>query len=101
MSRRKRVRIRRYLTAAATEQVIHTFVTSRLDVGNALKYQLPLMQIQLLQKVQNWADRLIDDAMKYSHGADEMALAADNSASVIEDPATHSSSTDWPCTWIH
>ena len=31
--------IRRYLTAAATEQVIHAFVTtSRLVVGNALLY---------------------------------------------------------------
>ena len=29
-------RFTRYLTAAATAQVIHVFVTSRLDVGNAL-----------------------------------------------------------------
>ena len=28
--------IRRYLTAAATEHVVHAFVTSRLDIGNAL-----------------------------------------------------------------
>ena len=28
-------RTRRYLTAAATEQVIHAFTTRRLDVGNA------------------------------------------------------------------
>ena len=60
-------RIRRYLTAAATEQVKHAFVTSRLDVGNALLYQLPLKQIQRLQTVQNWTARLIDGAMKYSH----------------------------------
>ena len=32
-------RIRRYLTAAATEQVIHAFVTNRLDGGNALLYE--------------------------------------------------------------
>ena len=31
-------RITRCLTAAATEQVIHGFVTSRIDVGNALLY---------------------------------------------------------------
>ncbi|KAK2160556.1 hypothetical protein NP493_1636g00017 [Ridgeia piscesae] len=42
-------RIRQYLTAAATEQVIHAFVTSRLDVGNALLYRLPLKKIQRLQ----------------------------------------------------
>ena len=47
-------RIRRYLTAAATEQVKYAFVTSRLDVGNALLHRLSLKQIQLLQKVQNW-----------------------------------------------
>ena len=60
-------RIRRYLTAAATEQVVHAFVTSRLDIGNALLYRLPLKQTQRLQKIQNWAARLIDGAMRYSH----------------------------------
>ena len=50
-------RIRRYLTAAATEQIVHAFVTSRLDIGNALLYRLPLMQTQRLQKIQNWAAR--------------------------------------------
>ena len=29
-------RIKRYLTAAATEQIVHAFITSRLDIGNAL-----------------------------------------------------------------
>ena len=47
-------RIRRYLTAAATEQVVHAFVTSRLDIGNALLYRLPLKQMQRHQKRQNW-----------------------------------------------
>ena len=60
-------RIRRYLTAAATEQVVHACVTSRLDIGNALLYRLPLKQTQRLQKIQNWAARLIDGAMRYSH----------------------------------
>ena len=60
-------RIRRYLTAAATEQVVHAFATSRLDVGNALLYRLPLKQIQRLQKVQNWAAHLVDSFMKHSH----------------------------------
>ena len=60
-------RIRRYLTAAATEQVVHAFVKSRLDIGNALLYRLPLKQMQRLQKIQNWVARLIDGAMRYSH----------------------------------
>ena len=57
-------RIRRCLTAAATKQVIHAFVTSRLAVGNALLYRLPLKQTQRLKKVQNWVARLIEGAMK-------------------------------------
>ena len=60
-------RIRRYLTAAATEQIVHAFVTSRPDIGNALLYRLPLKQTQRLQKIQNWAACLIDGAMRYSH----------------------------------
>ena len=47
-------RIRRYLTAAATEQVTHAFVTPWLDVGNVLLYRLFLKPIQRLQKIQNW-----------------------------------------------
>ena len=60
-------RIKRYLTAAATEQIVHAFITSRLDIGNALLYRLPLKQTQRLQKLQNCAARLIDGAMRYSH----------------------------------
>ena len=60
-------RYRRYLTAASTEQVVHAFVTSRLDIGNALLYRLPLKQMQRLQKIQNWAARLFDGVMRYSH----------------------------------
>ena len=60
-------RIRQFLTAAATDQVVHAFVTSRLDIGNALLYRLPLKQTQRLQKIQNWAARLVDGAMRYSH----------------------------------
>jgi len=60
-------RIRRYLTAAATEHVVHAFVTSRLEIGNALLYPLPLRQMQRLQKIQNRAVRLIDGAIRYSH----------------------------------
>ena len=60
-------RIRRYLTAAATKQVVHAFVTTRLDISNAPLYRLPLKQMQRLQKIQNRAVRLIDGAMRYSH----------------------------------
>ena len=41
-------RIRKYLNQSAAEQIIHAFVTSRLDNGNALLYGLPQNQISRL-----------------------------------------------------
>ena len=88
-----------YLTAAVTEQVIYAFVTSRFGVGNALVYRLPLKQIQRFQKAQKWAARLKDwryEIQPCYTAADKVALAVDSSAGGIQNPATHSSSTDWP-----
>ena len=59
--------LEQYLTAAATEQVVYAFVTSRLDIDNALIYRLLLKQMQQLHKIHNWAARLIDGAMRYSY----------------------------------
>ena len=58
-------RIRHYLTLSTTEQIVHAFVTSRLDVGNALLYRLPFKQFQRLHRVQNWAARLVVGATKF------------------------------------
>ena len=41
--------IRKYLNQSAAEQIIHAFVTSRLDNGNAILYGLPQNQISRLQ----------------------------------------------------
>ena len=62
-------RIKRYLTAAATEHIVHAFVTNRLDIGNALLYRLPLKQTQRLQKLQNCAARLIEVTLPADIGA--------------------------------
>ena len=43
-------RIRKYLSRDATEQIIHSFITSRLDNNNALLYGLPANQLYRLQK---------------------------------------------------
>ena len=48
-------RIRIYLNQSAAEQIIHAFVTSRLDNGNALLYGLLQNQISRLQHIQNTA----------------------------------------------
>ena len=52
-------RIRKYLNQSAAEQIIHAFVTSRLDNGNALFYGLPQNQISRLQHIQNTAARVV------------------------------------------
>ena len=50
--------IRRYLTIDATKALVHAFVTSRLDYGNALLIGLPRDQINKLQRIQNMVARV-------------------------------------------
>ena len=45
--------IRDQLTTAATEQLIHSLVSSRLDYCNSLLYGVPQYKINYLQRVQN------------------------------------------------
>ena len=52
-------RIRKYLTQKATEQIVHSFVTCRLDMCNSLYVGLPKKQVARLQRVQNMAARLV------------------------------------------
>ena len=47
--------IRRYLTIDATKTLVHAFVTSTLDYGNALLIGLPRDQISKLQRIQKMA----------------------------------------------
>ncbi|PIK50955.1 hypothetical protein BSL78_12172 [Apostichopus japonicus] len=44
-------RIRKYLNPRATEQIVHSFVTSRLDMGNSLLFGLPQVQIIRLKRI--------------------------------------------------
>ena len=61
-------RIRKYLNQSAAEQIIHAFVTSRLDNGNALFYGLPQNQISRLQHIQkNTAARVVTLYRKSCH----------------------------------
>jgi hypothetical protein len=52
-------RIRQYLTREACEKLIHAFVSSKLDYGNALLYGIPENLRRKLQRVQNTAARLV------------------------------------------
>ena len=51
--------IRHMLTREATEKLMHAFISSRLDSCNSLLVNLPAVQIQKLQHVQNAAARIV------------------------------------------
>ena len=55
------------LNPCVTEQIVHSFVTSRLDMGNSLLFGLPQDQITRLQRIQNAAARLVTLTRKSSH----------------------------------
>ena len=60
-------RIRKYLSRAATERLIHAFDTSKLDSYNSLLYGLPKYCIQKLQSVLNASAHLLTYISKYDH----------------------------------
>ena len=59
--------IRKYLTRSATEKLIHSLISSRLDFGNGLLYNLPNVHIARLQKLQNAAARIVSLTSRRSH----------------------------------
>ena len=59
--------VRPYLDKAATERLVHAFITSKLDINNALLYGLPDYLLKKLQLLQNAAARMIIKAPKNCH----------------------------------
>ena len=51
--------IRRYISQAQTEQLVHAFISSKLDMCNALFFGLSKWHIAKLQRVQNAAMRIV------------------------------------------
>jgi len=60
-------RIRKYLSQADTERIVHAFVLSRLDYCNSLLYGFPSREIEKLQRLQNTAARLTVCMKKTDH----------------------------------
>ena len=52
-------KIRPYLDSDTAAQIIHSFVTSKLDYCNSLLYKLPDNSLDRIKKVQNTAVRII------------------------------------------
>ena len=57
---RKISKVRRYLTTDAARSLMNAYVISRMDYGNALLAELPAYMIKKLQRVQNYAARVIN-----------------------------------------
>lgn len=60
-------RIRKFLSFSTTEKLIHAFVTSKVDLYNALLYGVPKYELSKLQRVLNAAARLLTNTRKYDH----------------------------------
>lgn len=60
-------KIRNALFKESTEKLIHAFVTSQLDNGNALLYGIKEKSFQKLQRVLGTAARIIYKKRKYDH----------------------------------
>ena len=60
-------KIRRYLTKKAAVNLVHAFVSSRLDQMNSLLFGIPKYLVQKLQKIQNNAARIVSRAKRRDH----------------------------------
>lgn len=60
-------KIRNYLTEDQTQQAIHAFVTSQIDLNNATLCNLPSTLTRKLQRVQHASARLIKRISKRDH----------------------------------
>ena len=60
-------KIVKFLTPRATEQLVHSFISSRLDACNSLLYSISDSLLHRLQLIQNTAARLVTRTGKYEH----------------------------------
>jgi hypothetical protein len=60
-------RIRNYISQDAASLLVHAFITSRLDYGNALLAGLSASLISKLQRIMNIAARIVTRTKKFDH----------------------------------
>lgn len=60
-------KIRNILGSRSAEKLVHAYITSRLDNGNALPHGLPDSLIAKLQLIQNTAACIVTMTRKYEH----------------------------------
>jgi len=59
--------IRKYINDETSKTLVQTLITSWLDYGNALLYNIPISLTNRLQLVQNYAARLVTRTHKREH----------------------------------
>ena len=59
--------IRKYLNRSSTEKLVYALISSRLDFGNSVLFNLPQTQLSVLQRLQNAAARIITLSKKHTH----------------------------------
>ena len=59
--------IRKYLSTEAATNLIHAFISSRLDYANSLLTGLPDSEMKKVQRIQNNAARILTRTNKYDH----------------------------------
>ena len=64
--------IRDILTQSATEQLMHSLITSRLDYCNSLLADIPKLHLDKLQRCQNTAARIVVHLPKREHITPEL-----------------------------
>ena len=65
-------KIRKYISTATAEILVHSFISSKLDFCNSLLHGLPNYEINKLQNVQNAAARVIACLRKFDHISDTL-----------------------------
>ena len=84
--------IRSYLTQKATESLVHSFITSRLDLQNGLLYLLPKKLVAKLQKIQNAAARAVLNSYRYASSktlTQTTALASSSTKNKLQNPVNN------------
>jgi len=64
---RKIASVKKYIPSHLLSNLIHAFITSRLDFCNSLYYGIPDCELYRLQKILNQAARLLTGASKHQH----------------------------------
>jgi hypothetical protein len=59
--------VRKFLSSDACKKLIHAFVSSRLDYGNALLFGIPESSLKKLQRIFNIAARIVTLSKKCEH----------------------------------